>query len=301
MTVRFDRPISHSARFSRRIGRFSLLMLLVVLVAHRVGWMETPYFIAFALIAAGMAVLAVLLGLVGLIRLWQVGAEGGVAAAWGLIYAVLPLALVSVGAYDYFTRPALYDISTDLVDAPPWLAPPEANQVWLTRYPAITAQDREAQFIAYPALTGRRYEGAMDRIYQAVTKVTKMQGITIVKAVGVENAEVDIADLPAKSTEEGVVPDTLDTVPVPLPRPDMSATVPTFGRTSDVLLQGQIRTLVLGLRFDVMIRLREEVETTLVDIRVASRYGPHDLGVGADIADEYLRALDAELLGIAGG
>jgi len=37
-----------------------------------------------------------------------------------------------------------------------------------------------------------------------------------------------------------------------------------------------------------------------VDVRVASRYGPHDLGLSADIAENYLKALDSELLGIAG-
>jgi len=46
------------------------------------------------------------------------------------------------------------------------------------------------------------------------------------------------------------------------------------------------------------LRLREETETTLVDIRVASRFGPHDLGTSASLAEAYLLALDAEMLGI---
>lgn len=56
--------------------------------------------------------------------------------------------------------------------------------------------------------------------------------------------------------------------------------------------------LVWGLRFDVLIRLKEEAETTVVDVRVASRYGPHDLGMGADIAETFLDALDAEMQGL---
>ena len=67
-----------------------------------------------------------------------------------------------------------------------------------------------------------------------------------------------------------------------------------------VRLQATTRTFALGLPFDVVIRLREEAETTLVDLRVASRFGPHDLGIGAEIAEHYMHALDAELLGIAG-
>ncbi len=57
---------------------------------------------------------------------------------------------------------------------------------------------------------------------------------------------------------------------------------------------------MLGLPFDAVVRLREEAEMTLVDIRVASRYGPHDLGISDEIAEGFLHALDAELLGIAG-
>ena len=66
------------------------------------------------------------------------------------------------------------------------------------------------------------------------------------------------------------------------------------------MLQGEWRSPIFGFRFDVVIRLREEAETTLVDMRAASRYGSHDLGIGAELVEGYLKALDAELLGIAG-
>jgi hypothetical protein len=35
-------------------------------------------------------------------------------------------------------------------------------------------------------------------------------------------------------------------------------------------------------------------------MRDATRSGPHDLGLGAAFAERYLKALDAQLLGIAG-
>ena len=89
-------------------------------------------------------------------------------------------------------------------------------------------------------------------------------------------------------------------MPVPTPRPYDDDVAQLIRRANGVTLQGETRTLVLGLRFDVIIRLREEAETTFVDVRVASRYGPSDLGFSADIAEDYLKALDAELLGIAG-
>ncbi len=96
-----------------------------------------------------------------------------------------------------------------------------------------------------------------------------------------------------------------DIGPIPMKRPegvlegeDPIATL--IQRVTDVTLQGETRTKIIGLPLDVVIRLHEEAETTLVDIRVASRYGAHDLGVSAGVAEAYLKALDAELLGIAG-
>lgn len=304
MTIRYDRPVSHAAYLSCRLGQFAFLMFVVVLVANRFGFMVTPYFVALLLLSVAFAALAIVFAAIGLMRLWQVAAKGGGAAVKGLVYALPPLLLFGFATYDYLRYPPIHDISTDVIDAPPWLEPSTVDQLWLRRPAEVGPEVREVQMLAYPALTGRRYDGALDRVYQAVSKVAQQQGITIVKTEGVEKTEADIGDLPAKTEakegEEEAVADTLDNVPVPLPRPELEEEAPLFGRDSDVLLQGEIRTLVLGLRFDTIIRLREEAETTLVDIRIASRYGPHDLGMGADLAESYLKALDVELLGIAG-
>lgn len=302
MTIRFERPVSYAARVARSVGRFSLVLLLVVALLHRFGLMATPYFIALVMVAGVFAALALLMAIFGLWRLWRVGALGGIAASWGLIYSLAPIGVIAVAGYAYYMQPAIYDVSTDLIDAPPWLEMPEADQIWLPRHAAVTAADRETQFTAYPGLTGRRYEGAIDRVYEAVKKVAAANRVKITDASGLANAEADIEDQPAKPGDESAVADAPEIVPIPLPRPEENAgEEPAFDNASDVLLQGDVTTLVLGLRFDVMIRLREGAETTFVDMRVASRYGQNDLGLSAAIADNYLRALDAELLGIAGG
>lgn len=303
MTIRYDRPVSHAAHFSRRIGQFSLLLFVVVLSAHRFSLMPTPYCVALVLLSAAFALLAVLLALIGLNSLWQIAARGGGAAAAGLFYALAPIALVAWGAYDYVRYPPIYDITTDIGDPPPFLDPVKADQIWLPRNTVITDSDRLQQLSAYPGLIGRRYNGALDRVFEAVEKVNARSRIKIRHGDGLEKTEADIADLPAKpaGAEEEAVPDTLDNVPVPLPRPNIATDLPLIGQQGDVLLQGETRSLILGFSLDVVIRLREEAETTLVDIRVVSRYGQHDLGYGETIADDYLKALDAELLGISGG
>jgi hypothetical protein len=302
MTIRYDRPVSRSAYLARALGLFSAGMVALVVLAHRFGPLTTPDFVALSVLAAVPAVLAVPLAVIGLARLWYVGARGGKAAAAALFYAALPLSLVGWGAYRFLDRPPVYDVSSDLVDAPQWLTIPAGKQQWMQR-PPITPMSREAQYLAYPELTGRRYEGALDRVYEAVRKVAEESGFTIVSQRGQEFAMPEFQPTaPAGPAEEADPNAEPQGVPVPLPRPEPQPDVipATPEPIGTVRLQGSVRTMMLGLPFDMVIRLREEAETTLVDMRVASRFGPHDLGIGAEIADHYLHALDAELLGIAG-
>src|ERR1700712_3225634 len=131
MTIRFDRPVSHAARASRLVAAFALVLCVLVLIGHRFGPLETPYFVLFLMISAVISAASVLLAVLGFVQLWQRGAEGGVSAFKALVYAVLPLALLGFGIERYVTRPAIYDVSTDLADTPQWLVPPHAPQIWL--------------------------------------------------------------------------------------------------------------------------------------------------------------------------
>ncbi|MGV1790787.1 DUF1499 domain-containing protein [Rhizobium sp. A37_96] len=310
MTIRFDRPVSHAARAARLIASFALVLCGVTLIGHRFGPLETPYFVLLLLISAGCAVLAVVLALLGLVQLWQSAAIGGVSAVKALVYAALPLAIFAFGAERYWTRPPIYEISTDLSDPPEWLATPDVRQMWLPPRHLVTQQEREAQFDAYPALISRRYEGASDRVLEAVRKVARDYHITIVKADGADVADPNGNVKPKRrgrpqtvnpAQDDSAVGDVPDVIPVPTPRPFRDGVADLIRQNTDVILQGETRTRIFGLPCDLVIRIREEAETTLVDIRVSSRYGQHDLGVSADLADSYLKALDAELLGIAGG
>ncbi|MDE1156173.1 MAG: DUF1499 domain-containing protein [Acidobacteriaceae bacterium] len=201
------------------------------------------------------------------------------------------------GAVQYYSFPALYDVSTDLADPPAFITEFHADQQWLPRQAAPAAGERRVQLGAYPGLIGRRYEGALDRVYDGVRKAALSSRITIGKTQGLSLVEPDLTERAAPKDDQAPVPDV---APIPMARPEPSLD-PALGSVGDVLLQGQTRTLIAGLRFDVVIRLREDAETTSVDIRVVSRYGPHDLGFSAAIAEDFLDRLDQELLGLAGG
>jgi hypothetical protein len=314
MIVRYDRPVSRSAFLARRLGLFALVMLVVVVLSHRFGLVKTPDFIALVLVAALPAALAVPLSLIGLIRLWQIGALGGVASVQALFFAALPLALPSYGYSLYDSRPMLTEVSTDLADRPDWVSIPEANQQFLPR-PPVPVGASVMQVEHYPGLTGRRYEGAIDRVYEAVRKVAAANRLVVTASRGDDAALPDLelrttddgAAVPPEAAAKGMPPaeDALpESGPLPMPRPDaIAALISAAGDAEpegEARLQLSTKTFVLGLPFDAVVRLKEEAEVTLVDIRVASRYGPHDLGISDEIAEGFLHALDAELLGIAG-
>jgi len=306
MHIRYDRPVSRSAFLARRLAIFSLVMLVVVVVAHRFGPLSTPDFVLLVLACAVPAALAVPLALTGLARLWQVGALGGVASASALILAALPLSLPAYGYYLYLSKPKLIEVSTDLSDRPAFVSPPEADQKLLPR-PSPDEAASEAQLGAYPGLNGRRYEGAIDRVYEAVRKVAAENRLVVTASRGEEYGQPPLelrttTETPAETETAGESDVLPESGPLPTARPEPSLIISPNGSEPQgtARLQFSTRTLVLGLPFDAVVRLREEAETTLVDIRVASRYGPHDLGISDEIAEGFLHALDAELLGIAG-
>lgn len=301
MIVRYERPYSYAAHWARRIARIAFIIFLLSLLSHRFGPLTTPHFLAMALAAGALALFAVVLATIGLARLWQVAAIGGTASVSALIYAALPLCFLGYGAVQYLTRPALYEVSTDTVTPPPWIRTPATAETWLGRKRAVAPEDRQAQVEAYPGLTGRRYEGALDRVFQGVRKVVEHTRVATTAEFGVDNAQADLEDLAVRPEAGADANAGPNVIPVPTARPAqlLDGGMPER-RSSDVVLQGEWRSLIVGFRFDVLIRLREEAETTFVDLRVASRYGRHDLGMGAMFAEEFLRDLDAELLGIAG-
>jgi len=65
---------------------------------------------------------------------------------------------------------------------------------------------------------------------------------------------------------------------------------------NEILLQALARMPVLGFKSDIIIRVSDEDEATLVDMRVTARDLPHDFGFGAYIILEFMQALDREIL-----
>jgi hypothetical protein len=309
MSVRFIRPVSRSAFLSRYFGLISLALMVLTFVLHRIGMLSTPDFLASQMVSIAFAVGALLLAILGLRQLWLHGARGGIAAMHTLLLIALPLMILGVITYRHFDRPAFYDVSSDIVDLPEWLEPPAIDQKWLVRSETLSAQEREAQRSFYPEFASHRYDGAVDRVYTAARKVAKSKKITLTAIAGFPGAEPDRAiakqqeaPLPEDDGFEFTADELPVNVPVPSFRPQSSlqAALPTSQAVPEdtVTLQGYMISKMLGLPYNLVIRLREDGETTLVDIRVMADYGSNDYGLGVLIAKDYLAALDAEMQGL---
>ncbi len=328
MAIRFERPYSHAAHWARRVAFLSASITIGAWAAHRFGPLLTPHFIILVLLGTAFATVGIVLAGIGFASLWNRGARGGKAVFAAILLCMVNLVPVDYAAFLFFTHPVLYDVSTDFFDAPAWLIPPQADQYPFDERQPVSAQDRSIQSLHYQELSARRYDGGLDRVFQAVLQVARDQRITFVADRGTENLKLELPvplvsmakpAAPPKAANIGsvtageepvddeggdlppvtVVEDTAAETPA-RPLGPQAVPVPAARPGNQLVWQGEMRSLVLGLRYDVVIRLREEAETTLVDMRVASRHFYHDFGRSAQITGDFLRALDADLLGISG-
>lgn len=309
--MRYARPVSRAAFRAQRLSVFSALLLCAAGMAHYAGRLETQNFIAILLVGGVLAACALVLSCAGLWSLWVRGAKGGRAAFWALLLALLVLVPLGWGLSRYHQLPALYDIATDVAAPPAFIeAPPVMPAWWIDGERRPPDDAAMLQRAAYPDLSGRRYEGAMDRVIAAVRHVAGQRGFVMTHTEGAERfpkAEAE-AESRGDPESEDSLPSLLDLdaivvpLPLPAPRPPGDAIMLSLVQPpppSRVLLQGVAASPGLAVLSDIAIRLTEEEETTYVDMRAVSRTGNHDLGLNAWHITRFFAALDAELHGVA--
>ncbi|MGN6551496.1 MAG: DUF1499 domain-containing protein [Pararhizobium sp.] len=305
MTARFVRPISAAASWSRRLAVFSFVLFAATVLVHRLGLLSLPNAVAVAGVAGVLAALALLCAFIGLVRLWQVGARGGWASLAGLVLSGIVLLPIGYVGWLWVDRPGIREVSTDFQSEPAWIVPPEANQGWMRPPPAGDAALLR-QMSAYPEIASHRYEGAVDRVLTAAKRAAADMHLAILATTthgGRPAPAPAVPDEPLAGAP-GATPAPLKAdspVPIPLARPApplsaVSAALPP-ARPAVVLIQATHRGLLFGFPSDVMIRLAEDADSTVVDVRVAARYGDHDLGTGAALINGFFKALDNELQG----
>jgi hypothetical protein len=239
-----DEPASRLAIWARRIAGFALLVALLAVVVARTDLLETVPVLATFAASLGMAVIAILLALASLIGIWRHGSEGLGAALTALLIGVALLAYPSYLAARAARLPEISDITTDPLDPP--------------RYEKIgQLRSRGANPVAYAGL------------YAAQQQKAAYPDVVPLETDASAQATYDAAKAAIAKRHWQIVND----------RPPVPAQQGQSAR--DGYIEAVARTLIMGFRDDVAIRIRAVGDGARVDVRSSSRYGRSDFGINA--------------------
>ena len=231
--------VSKLATWSRAIAIFSLPVVVLAILLHRIGIVE--YAVAYTTLVAGFAValLALLTASTAFVTIWNDGLRGLgraiTATAIGLVLVGWPTVEFARSA----TLPAIADITTDFADPPRFVAvasarPHGANPI---SYPG--GDTARLQRGAYPGVKAFEVEANPDEVFNLLMSIVERHGWRVLDNVSPRGGERD-------------------------------------GR-----IEAVARTLVMGFREDISIRVRAADKGVRIDMRSASRYGRHDFGSNA--------------------
>lgn len=172
-------PTRRRAAAASWLARLAALFLLVSVLAHRFGAVETPEF--FWLLAAGglMPLLVLVLGASALRRAWRQGEAGAGRAAAAMMLAVLMLVPYCLAGWLVWQLPALDDVATDALDPPQFLLLRRLRTPAMNVADPITEEEARAQAETYPGVTGRRYPAAPDLVESAIGDLLAARGWTL--------------------------------------------------------------------------------------------------------------------------
>jgi hypothetical protein len=320
--ARVERPRSDAGAWCKRLSFFAIPYFAIVVLGHRTGNIETIP--VFWMLGVGVLILvaALALGVRGFLDLWNSGHEAGLNAAQGMFVAVLLLLPFLYFGGKSLLLPPLYDISTDLEDIPSFDTVLELRTQEMNAIVDPTDQIRDLQLRAYPKISARRYPLGEARVFKAVVELIAEKDWTIL-TTNTEQGNAPIDDegsgLVAKPTAGADGLPLRLTLPNyrPVQRIQVTPSTDTFesqqispvgrgGEEPDETQQERYveavaSSFLFGFESDVVLRLIEEEEGTLVDMRSSSRWGPHDLGANASIIIDFMSELDTTLQGLGEG
>lgn len=168
------------ARWTTRVGLFSVALVVVALGAHRFGPMPTLTAFNLVLVAFIGAVVTLTLGLASSILIWRQGCAGALRVTAGMVMALGLLAwpLAFLGAYR--TLPAINDLSTDTQSPPKFvellkLRGPGTNT---STYP-VTFAKLQAQ--AYPDIKPMFIDRPVEETFEIAREAVFRQKMNIVR------------------------------------------------------------------------------------------------------------------------
>jgi uncharacterized protein DUF1499 len=239
-----EEPASRLAIWARRIAGFSLPVALLAVFIERAGLLDIVPVLATFAAALAMAVIAILLALASLVGIWRHGVEGFGAALTAIVIGVALLGYPAYLGARAARLPEISDITTDPIDPPRYetIGRLRARGANPIAYAGLYAA--EQQKAAYPDVVPLDTEASAQATYEAAMAAIAKRRWQVINTRAPQVAQ---RGQPAR----------------------------------DGYIEAVARTLIMGFRDDVAVRVRAVGDGARVDVRSSSRYGRHDFGTNA--------------------
>jgi len=175
--------ITWLATLARRVALFSLPVIVLSIILHRLGVVE--YEVAYITLGAGLAValIGTLLALAAFVVIWNDGLRGLGRAIAAFVIGIAVLAWPVFEIVRGSALPAISDVTTDPADPPRFLAvasarPSGANPV---AYPGEAAAERQRE--AYPGVRSLELEANPDEAFNIALSIVERRGWRVLDSV----------------------------------------------------------------------------------------------------------------------
>ena len=271
-----SRRQSRTARYAPACASIGFFMLVAAVALHRFSMIQQPDLVLLVTLSAGFAALALLLSAKTFYNLWRTGDAGGRRALRASFLAVLTLVPPALVLVQISAAPRIHDISTDLENSVEFNTVME-NVPDLLQAHQPNFRIRMLSYLGLDDLTAQNSlsTDAVPDMLQQISAYPEVSGRQY------DSAQDHVLKAVLKvMKEQGIT---------------IAGSAGVAGEDIDVSVEGVAKTLILGLRSDLAVRLRDEAEQTTVDMRAVSRYGRYDLGFNAALIENFFNALDLEM------
>lgn len=173
MTLAASIPRTMLATWSRRVALFSATLIVIALVLHRLGVIETPLGMGLVLTGLAGAVVAILAGIAAVVVIWRKGVAGSWSAVAGIVLSLAICAWPASVVPLYLKMSHLNDVTTDTEHPPEFDTlsqerPKGANSIV---YPGATYATRQSQI--FPQIQPMVLTRSPDEVFDAVGEAAR--------------------------------------------------------------------------------------------------------------------------------
>lgn len=175
---------TRKARFSRQLGALSIPVLVIAVLMHRSGVIDTNTMLAAMALSAVLAAISILLAVAAVATVGRYGLRGLSSAGLGMLYGICVLALPLWASIVYFEKPAINDITTSPLNPPAFVELAGSNGQPPRPYDRSRAP---VQRTAYPSVVPLRAAFTPETVFEIASEIVMERGWQVVEEIAPAN------------------------------------------------------------------------------------------------------------------